>query len=166
MRRRTELSGIPVVELDSGRVLGKVKDVDINLANGRLRGLVVALGRKEGFIPFDQIYHLGAAAVTVGAEAPILPHRREEDPFPVGKRVFNREGRVLGVIDDVLFDGESGSVWGYQVTAGLLSDFVDGKKGVALTNELVVGPDSVVITDELGLERPGPLGGRGGGMEG
>jgi uncharacterized protein YrrD len=154
MRRRTELAGLPVVEIDSGKVRGKVKDLDFDLDKGRVRGIIVVSGRTEGFIPFDQIYHVGAAAVTVGVEAQILPLERHSDPFPLGKRVFSREGRALGVIDDILFDGESGSVWGYQVTAGLLSDFVEGKKGVALTDELVVGPDSIVVTD-AGLERPG-----------
>ncbi len=164
MRCRRDLTGLPVVEVDSGRVRGKVRDVVFNLDRGRVRGLVVSPTAGEtGFLPFEQVYKVGVSAVTVGVEAQILPWDGTEGDragVPLGKRVLSCEGEVLGVVDDVLFDPESGAVWGYQVTRGLLSDLVDGKRGVSLTDEVVVGPDSVVVPN--GRLEP-PQAGEGGG---
>jgi uncharacterized protein YrrD len=69
---------------------------------------------------------------------------------------------MLGYVDDVIFDPESGAVWGYELTTGLLADFVDGRKTLPLTEGLVVGPDSVVV-DQIDWTRdqsgaPGPGG--------
>ncbi|HCW51149.1 MAG TPA: hypothetical protein DGR79_03645 [Clostridiales bacterium] len=167
MRGRVEVTGLPVVETGSGRVLGRVKDLAFDLGRGRLEGLVVGTGRGEAFLPFDDVKSLGEAAVMVETGTVLAPGRRpdraESSPdgtdYPLGKKVLTRDGRVLGTIDDVIFDPDSGAVWGYQVSAGFLTDFVDGKKAVPLTDELIVGPDSVVVPDdELRSPADGPGG--------
>jgi len=176
MRRRAELSGLPVIVVDSGESVGRVKDAVFDLGRGRLRGLLVAMPGGERFLPFDQVHSLGPAAVTVGAETRLLsagssaapdgsgggPSHEDADAPPLGKRVLTREGRMLGYVDDVIFDPESGAVWGYELTTGLLADFVDGRKTLPLTEGLVVGPDSVVV-DQIDWTRdqsgaPGPGG--------
>ncbi len=163
MRRRGEVAGLPVVVIDSGKTVGRVKDVVFDLDHGRLRGLLVVWKGGEAFLPFDQVHNLGPQAVTVGAETVMLPADARggaEDPaasrpWALGKRVLTREGQVLGFVDDVIFDPESGAVWGYQVTAGFIADFVDGKKALPLTDEMVVGPDAVVVSGEDVLQGSG-----------
>jgi len=165
MRRRADLSGFPVVEIDSGRTLGRITDIVFDFDQGRLQGFVVEGAGDRGYLAFDQVESIGSSAVTARAGAGLEPAPssapRTAAPGtdaagtdapaagrgPVGLRVITRDGRVLGFIDDIIFDPDSGVVWGYQVTGGLLSDLVDGKKAVPLTDELVVGPDSVVIPD-------------------
>lgn len=174
MRRGLEVAGLPVVQLDSGRVVGRVKEAVFDLARGRLEGLRVVVDRVEVFLAFDQVYSLGENSVTVGAEVAFAPASQmggsgrspTAGPQPagagrpgarpggaVGKRVLDAEGRVLGFVDDVLFDPESGAVWGYEVSAGFISDFVEGRKSVPLTEELVVGPDSILLPQE----EPAPI---------
>jgi len=156
MRCRAEVVGLPVVEIDSGRVIGRVKDLVFDLGHGRLESLIVQAGRSEVRLPFDQVHSLGESAVTVGAEVRFEPVEGGSKAAaaatacvaPMGKRILSREGRVLGLVDDVIFDADSGAVWGYQVSAGLLVDFVEGKKAVPLTDELIVGPDSVVVAED------------------
>lgn len=165
MRRRGEVAGLPVIVVDSGKAVGWVKELVFDLGQGRLRGLLVVSGGRDVFLPFDQVHCLGPTAVTVGAEVVMLPAEGaggKVEPFPQGKRVLTREGQVLGFIDDVIFDPDSGAVWGYQVTAGFISDFVDGKKALPLTDDLVVGPDSVVVTGEDVLRGAGEAGRLGG----
>jgi len=156
MRRRGEVAGLPVVVVDSGRAVGRVKDVVFDLGQGRLSGFIVVSRGSRAFLPFEQVHSLGASAVTIGAEAVLVPSfPAPVGASPVGKSVLTREGQLLGTIDDVLFDPESGAVWGYQVTAGFISDFVEGKKAVVLTEEIVEGPDSVVVGDAGDVREPG-----------
>lgn len=157
MRRRGDVAGLPVVVVDSGKSVGRVRDGVFDLGRGRLKGLLVVCGAEELYLPFDQVHSLGATAVTVGADAVLLSVgdglSAEAQPVPQGKRVMTREGEVLGVVDDVIFDAESGAVWGYQVTGGFISDFVDGKRNVPLTEEIIVGPDALVVPG-IGSLRP------------
>ncbi len=167
MRRRSEVAGLPVVRVDSGQTVGRVKGARLDLGHGRLEGFVVSCRRGgEAFLPFDQVHSLGPNAVTIGAEAVLLPAGASVEEgsggSPLGRRVVTREGAVLGLVDDIIFDPESGAVWGYQVSGGFVSDFVNGKKAVPLTDEVVVGPDSVVV-DTPAQIRPVP---GEGGMEG
>ncbi len=179
MRRRTDLKGLPVVRVDSGETVGRVRDVVLDLEHGRLLGLKVALGRREVFVPWDDIHGLGVSAVTVEAGVVLGKDRGAPGqggaargdatraaaegaadsegepgashvaaPGVLGKRVLSRDGREVGLVDDVIIDAESGSVWGYQVSGGFISDFVDGKRGVPLTDELVVGPDTVILGED------------------
>lgn len=159
MRSRAEVRGLPVVDTDSGRVLGRVKELVVNPRRGVVTGLLLSAGRRDLFLPFDQIRVLGQAAVTVGAEVRLEPTRDgAQCEGPIGKRVVTPDGKLLGLVDDILFDAESGCLWGYELTAGVLADFVDGRKAVALTDDLVIGPDSV-ITPEPPLPHPEELGG-------
>ncbi len=173
MRRRGEVAGLPVVVIDSGRALGHVKDAVFDLARGRLTGLVVSCRGGDTFLAFDQVYSLGETAVTIGAEAVLLPLPRTAassapavtpaasppvaseasvatapaGSFPKGRRVFTRDGQVLGQVDDVIFDPDSGAVWGYEITGGFIHDFINGRKAVPLTEEIVIGPDAVVVPE-------------------
>jgi len=163
MRRRADLCGLPVVEIDSGRTLGQIADTVFDLDRGRLEGFIVEGAAGRVYLSFDQVYNIGANAVTVGAEAYLHPAAASPGSAPgatgtddcppagrrapLGLRVVTRGGQLAGLIDDIIFDPESGTVWGYQVTTGLLSDLVDGKKAVPLTDELVIGPDSVIVPD-------------------
>ncbi len=151
MRRRAEVAGLPVVVIDSGRVLGHVTDAVFDLDNGRLDGLKVSARGAELYLPFAHVYNLGATAVTVGAEAVLQAEVPRGSGFPKGRRVLTRGGELLGLVDDVIFDPDSGAVWGYEMTGGFIADFVEGRKTVPLTDEIVIGPDALVIPED---ERP------------
>ncbi|MCL6581304.1 MAG: PRC-barrel domain-containing protein [Firmicutes bacterium] len=158
MRRRTDTVDLPVVAEDSGRTVGKVKDLVFDLGCGRLEGLRVAVGADEVFLPFDTV-RLDLTRVTVRREAEIGRARvrsrrgggttggREAHEPPLGRPVVTRAGRLIGLVDDIVFDPESGTVWGYELSTGFITDFVEGKKAVPLTDELVVGPAGVVVVD-------------------
>lgn len=169
MRRRGEVAGLPVVVIDSGRTLGRVKDAVFDLGRGRLTGLIVSCRGVDAFLTFDEVHNLGQTAVTVGAEAVLVPMpaaaageasstTEPAGPFPKGRRVLTRDGQVLGQVDDVIFDPDSGAVWGYEITGGFISDFINGRKAVPLTEEIVIGPDAVIVpeADEV---RPADEGG-------
>jgi uncharacterized protein YrrD len=158
MRRRGAVDGLPVVVVDSGRTVGRVKEGVFDPDHARLTGFIVAAGPAELYLPFDQVHSVGATAITVGAEAVLLPVEvglpAQVGSIPEGKRVVTREGELLGIVDDVIFDGESGAIWGYQVSGGFVSDFIDGKRNLPLTDELVIGPDAIVVADSERLRRP------------
>lgn len=156
MRRRGDVTGLPVVMIDSGLQLGRVKDVVFDFGRGRLTGLVVSRRGRDIFLPFDLVHSLGQTAVTVGAEAVLLPaDPAQATPIPKGRRVLTRDGQVLGQVDDVIFDPDSGAVWGYEVTGGFITDFVDGRRAVPLTDEIVIGPDAMVVPEPDDATAPG-----------
>jgi len=191
LRRRTDTLDLPVVAEDSGRTVGKVKDLVFDLGCGRLEGLRVAVGADEVFLPFDTV-RLDLTRVTVKREAEVgrargrsrqgdrargqsgqggrarepsrqggwvaggreAHHEHDHEP-PLGRPVVTRTGRLVGLVDDIVFDPESGTVWGFELSTGFITDFVEGKKAVPLTDELVVGPAGVVVVDPDDLRPAG-----------
>jgi len=158
MRRAGEIAGLPVVVVDSGLVIGRVKELVFDFGHGRLAGFVVGGRDGVGYLPFDQVYSLGGTAVTVGVEAVFVPLDSVPAPVkrllearndsPRGRRVLTRTGRMLGRVEDILLDAESGAVWGYELTGGFIDDFINGRKAVPLTDEIVTGPDTLVVPDD------------------
>lgn len=45
----------------------------------------------------------------------------------MGDKVFNEEGKELGVVSDFIISPENGRVWGVEVSAGILPDILKGR---------------------------------------
>jgi len=125
MFRATELCGRSVVDVDTGRKLGRVDQVILDPRARRVAALVVSSGRslldsgQRVEIPATAILAIGPDALTVrylegaadAADLEQLP--RLEDV--VGKRVVTQGGTLVGSVDDVLLDAARGRIVGYAL---------------------------------------------------
>jgi uncharacterized protein YrrD len=112
---------MPVVSLDDGNQVGKVKSLLLDAAGKRVAGLVLeqrGVLKDIRVIPFEQIISLGEHAITVDkssrAERPVnLPHLAKlikEQINLIGTQAITEEGTSLGKVEDYHFDGNTGRI--------------------------------------------------------
>ena len=111
-----EIIGLPVVELNSGRQLGVVEDLLLDLNRSRLNSLQVRMGRwLEGCreLELEQVTQIGPDGVIIDEE-PAWSESAAEGLINVkpqqGKRIIDTAGAELGTLEDIEFDAESGSL--------------------------------------------------------
>ena len=62
-----------------------------------------------------------------------------------GRPLLTSEGEKLGLVEDVYFMEELGTIVGYEVTEGLIADIKEGRKVVKTEHPLTIGKDILVI---------------------
>ena len=167
-----DLRGRSVVDVDSAEKLGQVEDLIVDPKQGQLAGLVVSHGPSllgggvSVVVPASAIRAIGPDLLTVrrtetAESVPAL------DSLPrwsrlTGRKVVSQGGKVLGTIEDVVFDPESHRVSGYPLrdssAGGGLDALLSGQHRRApylrpdtdlhVGDDLVVVPDDAVVRDD------------------
>lgn len=128
MIRASELDGRAVVDLDAAEKLGRIEQVILNPDARRVAGFVVARGGSlfgpsaHVVVPASAVHAVGPDAVTVhhaaldrtDADVETLPRTSDI----VGRKVVSTEGRLLGIIDDILINDTDGRIVGYELADG------------------------------------------------
>lgn len=168
MIRATELSGRSIVDMDAAEKLGRIDKIIIDPDARRVAGFQIARGgpflghETHVTVPATSVYAIGPDAVTVRHAAGAGDDTTRFDGLPrvsdlIGRKVVSRDGRLLGVIDDVLISGADGRIVGYQLAdsdfkAKLEGLFVEKKhrRGpyVRADADLRAGRDLIVAPDD------------------
>ncbi|HEY8487328.1 MAG TPA: PRC-barrel domain-containing protein [Limnochordales bacterium] len=155
MLRSRRLLGLPVIDLETGRVLGRVQRLLLDPRARRVAALVVGSGgwgRDEQVVLWEQARGVGPAAITVAAarvlqRASAVPELAPLLRRPVrayGARVLTEEGTFLGSVEELVVDPATGQVVELVLaTSGLAARF---RPPMALSAAcvLVMGEDAVV----------------------
>lgn len=148
MRKGRDFLDKPVIEINSGKLLGYVNGFKPG-QDGKLAGIYMKdLQKKPLLIPFEKVSNLGRDAVLVNGH--IYPQELETNQAETkyeGTLVMTASGNNMGTIQDLVFDEEDGSITGYEVSDGLLMDIVAGRKIVSATNVLSFQNEAVIIGD-------------------
>ncbi|MBA4493008.1 PRC-barrel domain-containing protein [Paenactinomyces guangxiensis] len=155
MRKSQEVIGLSVVHLHSGKKLGTVCDLLFD-GSQQLRGLLVENGsffKKRRYIPADRVTSIGKDAVIVDNKDAILPL----DPIVEqwtgilsgqkklkGRSVLLSNGYEIGMIENVYFLEEMGTLIGYEISDGILSDLRQGRKMLKSSQPLIWGEDVLI----------------------
>jgi len=62
------------------------------------------------------------------------------------KPLLSSEGQKLGLLEDVYFTEEVGTIIGYEVTDGFFADITEGKKVIKTNEPLKIGEDVIVVS--------------------
>nr|MBO2479865.1 photosystem reaction center subunit H [Bacillota bacterium] len=154
LKKGQELLGMAVVDQQTGKQLGVVRDVYFD-ASWRLKGLIVenkGLFRQGRCIPLEQL-NIGEDAVMVDEDA--VMQQLPEGMYTLysgenklaGKSVMTKDGDGLGQIHDVYFLEEMGTLIGCELSDGLLSDLRHGRKFVPWRPDVTVGEDVVFFPE-------------------
>ncbi|WP_404443955.1 PRC-barrel domain-containing protein [Sutcliffiella horikoshii] len=154
MRTFSRVIGMLIYDTASGNKIGRVKDLCME-EPGHIRGLIIdgkGLFRRAKFLPFEYIRSFGDEGIMVGDHA-LTPIDKEDGQVYYhhfhgikGKSFITAEGDKLGLLDDVYFEEETGTIVGYEVTDGFFADLSEGKKIVKNPSDLVIGKDTVVVS--------------------
>ncbi len=153
MRTFSVLKGQPVFEKVSGTKIGEICDVSIS--NGAtVEGLLVKKG-----VFFKQTYFLDIQNVTsFGLDGVIIDdtsklEKLNEGPEYTfahqqaisGKLMLSKSGDSLGLLKDVYFMEELGTIVGYEVTDGFFSDITEGKQVIQSGKPITIGKDAIIV---------------------
>ena len=172
MIKGSKLVGRAVVDMDAAEKLGKIKEVIVQADGERVAGFVVAhaetvlgTGGTRRTIPASALNAIGPDAITVRGGAVTDQAAVELDALPrmsdvLGHKIVTQSGRVLGSIDDLLIDGNDGSIIGFAVGEGVktkLENFFNPSTAhsvgyVRAEADLQVGNDLVVVPDDAFVE--------------
>ncbi len=146
-----------MISLANGHEYGHV--IDLLYDEGTAKGFVIdpkGWFVKHQFLPIKSIMSIGTAGVMIGNSHVLKPlslNEKKAIPLKTGKRrlhgtaLLSAEGEKLGLLEDVYFMEELGTIIGYEVTEGLVADLVEGRKVVKSQGKLTVAGGRAILTE-------------------
>lgn len=157
MHRVQNTIGLPIIDSNSGRPIGKVRDMWIR-PDWTMFGVLSApprwlLTAAKGIL-WDHIRSIGQDYVVVSNKREI---QRAPDPklyygFSQGRvklkdlSVVTKDGDRLGMVTDVYYEPNMGNkVIGFEISDGFISDIVEGRKWFRMPETIMLGEDVIVV---------------------
>ncbi|KAA0549569.1 photosystem reaction center subunit H [Bacillus sp. BGMRC 2118] len=153
LRTFTLLKGQPVFNKNSGEIIGHVSDLKLS-TEGTIDSIVIdqrGLFGRDKHIPVQDITSFGHDGVMIQPQESHSVGYDKESHYLchgqglIGQLLFTTEGEKLGIVEDVYFDEQLGTIIGYEVSEGFFADITEGKKVVKTTNPLQFGQDIILI---------------------
>lgn len=66
----------------------------------------------------------------------------------MGRSVLSRKGESLGVVHDMVFDMETGSLEGFELSKGFMNDMLEGRKIVFMRDGVEFGEEYIIARSE------------------
>jgi uncharacterized protein YrrD len=154
-----ELIGLPVYGIETGKRLTKVKDIRISndwtITHIELEGRS-RKGSPPPSVCWEEVTACGEDAIMIANDTAIR-HTEAihiERAFLTGNGalkdlpVMTSEGSQLGWVADVYFQPNMGNqVTGLEISDGLLSDLLEGRRRIDGTSRLKWGSDVIIFED-------------------
>jgi uncharacterized protein YrrD len=159
LRRSQDVIGLPVIHVQTGKRLGTVCDLLFD-EQQRLRGVLLECGgwmRRGRYIPAERV-GFGADAVVVNSEALLKALDEQQSRWTglltgqhhlKGRSVMSDDGNELGAVENVYFHEKLGTLLGYELSEGMLTDWRHGRKVFQPPVPLIWGGD-VLISPSAG----------------
>jgi uncharacterized protein YrrD len=151
LRTFSLLKGQPVFETKSGRKIGEVTDLYMS-TDGIVKGLLVKKGvfiKQSCFLDIKKVASFGWYGVMIEDEN-ILVKQKESSEYTTahsleGMMMLTESGNTLGLLKDVYFQEELGTIVGYEITDGFFSDIIEGKRLIQTRKPLTIGKDAIIV---------------------
>jgi uncharacterized protein YrrD len=153
LRTFSLLKGLPIIEIKKGKKIGEVCDLNIS-SSGQVKGLIVkknGLFKKSHMIDVQNVSSFGWDGVMIEDSQSLEPlHNHPEYTLHhhhrlQGKTVMTSEGEKLGILEDVYFMEELGTIVGYEISDGFFSDITEGKQVVKTSESPAIGEDAIIV---------------------
>lgn len=159
MRKALDVVGLPVVCLQTGEMIGTVRDILCD-STWHVRGILLS---EQGwfqpgtYIPSERIHAVGDSCLTVSGKDALtpLPHLAGLQPVGIvtgktklkGKAVITASGELLGILEDVYFSANWEKLVGYELSNGWLADIIEGRKRLSAPPSVIVGEENLIVPD-------------------
>ena len=156
--RAGEITGRPVVTIDTAEAVAEVKDVVFSHDNGFLVGFTLnkrgwLAGPSKAVLPWSGVHGLGPDAVMVADRYALV--RPTDDGFSqeggdnvVGGRVITDSGNELGEVTDLVLavDGSQARVVGYEIGGPTVERGPGGdRRYIPLPETFAVSRDALIV---------------------
>ena len=160
MIRILDCKGVPVVCLkDEGRLgfVGEaLYDGENNVKGFLLEGENGFTGKfVKKFIALEDILKLNNTVCVVYSSASVKKFSRKYDLKQkndleeiMGRSVMSEKGENLGVVHDMVFDIETGSLEGFELSKGFMNDMIEGRKVIFMRDGVEFGKEYIIARSE------------------
>jgi uncharacterized protein YrrD len=159
MQKLSELFGLPVLITGTGTQIGEVKEVIADLEQATVWGIVLAganwFTNDQGIV-FEDLFRIGRDAIMVRASYAVkelTPVVKMGNGYYVrdllNKQIYTDTGLSLGILVDALYDGSTGEIKAYEISDGLITDLLYGRRVMPLPQAQVVGQDKLIVPDNM-----------------
>ena len=166
MHKGNDVVGRPIFAYDIAEKLeNKIEDLILSQDSQQLLGFLVD---ERGWtadalvLLFEQVDALGCDAVIIRSKDVFIPMREMgveqvlEQGRLKGSQILTTDGRVLGTIVDIYFDEQTGTIQGYEVSGGTISDSYAGRAFVRASESNKIG-QVVFVSPFTVLEEQGGI---------
>lgn len=153
MRTFHFLRGQSVYEIKTGIKIGEVSDLSIS-SNGTVMGLLILKGsflKQNYFLDIQKVSSFGRNGVMIEDRADLeklktCPEYTLTHQHPLnGKMLLTKSGDTLGLLRDVYFQEEVGTIVGYEITDGFFSEIWEGKQVIQSEKPPAIGKDAIIV---------------------
>jgi uncharacterized protein YrrD len=149
-----DVIGLPVIDISHGKQIGKVVDILFD-TDWQLQGILLELGNwfhKDRYIPISDICAFGDDAVTIHGKNQ-ASSLNTSDMYRLatgnnkvkGLPVLTVNGHQLGMVEDVYFMEEVGTIIGYELSDGFISDIREGRRMLKRPERTTFGEDAIIV---------------------
>lgn len=152
-----EMIGLPILDIEVGKRLGHVQDFYIN-DHWELEGIELEsrkiFSSTVRFVPWHEVVAYGEDAIMIRNKNVVQKKNAIElqHTLMCGDRklrdlpLVTPEGNQIGRLVDVCFDPKMGNTLiGLEITDGFISDLIDGRKWLRVTDMLKIGQDAIMV---------------------
>ncbi len=149
MRTFNKVKGAPIIYGQMNLKLGIIIDLTYCATEGRITGFWIQDRRwwsKKHVLPLTGIVEEKNQCYIVDTKHPFFPIKTSEARFLhgknrlIGRAVNQRDGGMVGIVEDVYFLPDSGKILGYEMTEGFFEDYKQGIK-VVKTEHFAISND-------------------------
>jgi uncharacterized protein YrrD len=159
MRKALDVIGLPVLSLQSGTELGRVRDI---LCDQEWRVLGFLLKESNWFqagsyVPLDKIGAVGEDCLTVRGDGAVTSLHALAASDTVGfltgkirlkgKSVYTTSGDHVGKVEDVYFSSNWEKLVGYELSNGWIADVTEGRRRLPAPTSAIIGEENLIVPD-------------------
>ncbi|MBO8159817.1 PRC-barrel domain-containing protein [Thermosyntropha sp.] len=145
-----EICGLPVFYKKGIKILGTVEKVVIG-DNYEVSYIVIQTDKKNRYMIEKGDFILTSEAVVIDNLKSIKSYICGEElsiyDKKIGDAVFDEEGKELGVVSDFIISPENGKVQEVEISAGILSDFLQGRFKLPISKVVFKNKKSMMVKE-------------------
>lgn len=150
------LLSMPIISLEEGKHIGRVKGIVVDPNSFTIAALITD---KQGWfgdykiVPFDKVMSIGDHAVTIDRKNSIekpsnLPEisrlMKNKQPL-LGAKVFSESGTLLGIVDELLYSRETGTIDSLEISGRFLESVFRGRFSIPSAAVITFGTDAIIV---------------------
>ena len=158
MLKSRRLLGLPVIDVETGKGLGRVHRLILDPRVRRVVALVISSGpwaREEQVLLWENARGVGTAAITVAgtqalsraAHLPQLQPLLRRQVRTYGARVLTEDGTFLGTVEELVLDPATGQVVELLLASSGLRARLRPPLALPAASVVVIGEDAVVARE-------------------
>lgn len=158
MEKYSEVIGLPVICIENGKKLGVIEDM---IFCPKLKQIQALLLERKGYqirkkvLLMKDIHRMGKDAVVVKDCTCLTDMKKAEAEKEIkdkgnvlGLRIYTKTGEDIGVVKDVLFDYQTGTIEGVELSDGLFQDIIQGRNILPLFGKVEFGEENILVDRE------------------